>query len=410
MLGLAVELQARGHSVALAANAAFQRFVENAGVEFHSVGQAEDYERAFAAGTYEDGTTRKFDAVYRGCFEKSIEPTYRYVVAQRERYRDLLVVCPHYFDSPALMACTQYGIRAVQLVLAPTQLRGTISWPYNQLGRLSRQLLFTPLSYWRFFRSPRRRVHASWEQRLATGTRLSSVFHRPDPMLRIGLFPQWFLDEPYADELERKRCQRDSPRCVGFPLFDEVVVARRQEAAVLLERLGAPPLVFTSGTGIRNVDNFYSVSRDVCRRLNIPGIFVSKDAEALREQDDELVQSVSYVDFEYLLERCRGIVHHGGIGTCAQAIRAGIPQVIRPLEYDQPDNGWRISQLALGGMILRDDYDVPTATAYLSRILTDPTIRARVAEYSAKARRDRASSAAADLVEQALPQTHRVPA
>lgn len=402
MLGLGLQLQARGHSVVVAANGYFRGMVEDAGVAFHEVGQQQDYERAFASGRYEDGTTTKFDAVYRGCFEKSIEPTYRYVADQRLRHEDLLVICPHYFDSAALMACTQYGIKAVQLILAPSQSRRTISWPYNQLSPLSRQLFFTPVSYWRFYRSPRRRVHARWERRLRTGTRLSSVFHRPAPLLRIGLFPQWFLDEPYEDDLQRKQCQRDEPRCVGFPLFDQVVEQQRAEAAQLLAALPAPPIVFTCGTGIGDVDGFYSVSREVCRRLGVPGVLVSKDARTMRQRDDHLVRSVSYVDFEYLLERSRAIVHHGGIGTCARAIRAGIPQIIRPLEYDQPDNGWRIAQLGLGGMILRDDYRAPTAARYVARILSDTTVRSQIARYSARTRRDDALCRAADLVEGSL--------
>jgi len=41
-------------------------------------------------------------------------------------------------------------------------------------------------------------------------------------------------------------------------------------------------------------------------------------------------------------------VHHGGIGTTAEALRAGVPQLILPLAYDQFDNGARVEALAAG--------------------------------------------------------------
>ena len=36
-----------------------------------------------------------------------------------------------------------------------------------------------------------------------------------------------------------------------------------------------------------------------------------------------------------------GLVHHGGIGTSAQALAAGIPQLLMPQAHDQPDNAAR---------------------------------------------------------------------
>ena len=40
-----------------------------------------------------------------------------------------------------------------------------------------------------------------------------------------------------------------------------------------------------------------------------------------------------------------GFVHHGGIGTAAEALRSGTPQLITPFAWDQFDNGARIASL-----------------------------------------------------------------
>ncbi len=51
-----------------------------------------------------------------------------------------------------------------------------------------------------------------------------------------------------------------------------------------------------------------------------------------------------------LFARCAVVVHHGGSGTTAQALRAGVPQVVLPLILDQFHQGHR---LHLGGLAPR---------------------------------------------------------
>jgi len=46
-----------------------------------------------------------------------------------------------------------------------------------------------------------------------------------------------------------------------------------------------------------------------------------------------------------LLPRARAIVHHGGIGTSARALKAGIAQIVVPMAYDQTDNAARLERL-----------------------------------------------------------------
>jgi rhamnosyltransferase subunit B len=58
-----------------------------------------------------------------------------------------------------------------------------------------------------------------------------------------------------------------------------------------------------------------------------------------------------YVPLRTLLPRAAALVHHGGIGTTAEALRAGLPQVIVPLAYDQFDNAARVEALEAGAMV-----------------------------------------------------------
>ena len=55
-----------------------------------------------------------------------------------------------------------------------------------------------------------------------------------------------------------------------------------------------------------------------------------------------------YAPFSAVLPRAAALVHHGGIGTAAQALAAGRPQLGMPMTFDQPDNAARLERLGVG--------------------------------------------------------------
>merc|ERR1719414_750528 len=59
------------------------------------------------------------------------------------------------------------------------------------------------------------------------------------------------------------------------------------------------------------------------------------DSEALAAYAKEKVLFVRTAPHEWLFPRCAAIVHHGGSGTTAAALRSGVPNVITPIFLDQ---------------------------------------------------------------------------
>lgn len=57
---------------------------------------------------------------------------------------------------------------------------------------------------------------------------------------------------------------------------------------------------------------------------------------------------VKSVPHEWIFPQCQVIVHHGGAGTTAAALKAGVPTVIFPLLMDQPFWAQKVSQLGVG--------------------------------------------------------------
>lgn len=66
----------------------------------------------------------------------------------------------------------------------------------------------------------------------------------------------------------------------------------------------------------------------------------------VNDDDDDDVLWLQDAPHDWLLPRCAVALHHGGAGTVHAALRAGTPQVIAPLQYDQPF--WARRMRALG--------------------------------------------------------------
>jgi rhamnosyltransferase subunit B len=77
-------------------------------------------------------------------------------------------------------------------------------------------------------------------------------------------------------------------------------------------------------------------------------------------------------------------VHHGGIGTTAEALRAGVPQLIVALAFDQFDNAARVEALGAGlGLPHRRLRPARLATS-LQRLLSSSSIRAHTRAIAAR--------------------------
>jgi rhamnosyltransferase subunit B len=163
------------------------------------------------------------------------------------------------------------------------------------------------------------------------------------PDLSLALFPDWFAAP--APDWPRPLCQG------GFPLYDpDPNAAPSAELRAFLDG-GAPPVVFTPGTGNRQARAYFEAATQAVAELGLRAVFLTPHFEQLPATLPPNVCWQDYVPLKALLPHVAALVHHGGIGTTAEALRAGTPQLIVPLAHDQFDNAARVVAMGAGASL-----------------------------------------------------------
>lgn len=177
----------------------------------------------------------------------------------------------------------------------------------------------------------------------------------------LGLFPSWFGEFPGVQSCD-------------FPLLDDAQIPLLPPELEAFLRQGPPPVIFTPGSFMRGADRFFRESLIATERLGLRAVFLTPYREQLPPRLPTNVAYFRYVALQRLAPRCAAIVHHGGIGTCAQGLRAGIPQLVAPVFFDQPDNAARLVALGVGMSISAETYNGEEVTARLQEVLASPLV------------------------------------
>lgn len=105
--------------------------------------------------------------------------------------------------------------------------------------------------------------------------------------------------------------------------------------------------------------------------------------------------------FSWLFPRMAAVVHHGGAGTTAAGLRAGVPSVVVPFFGDQPFWGQRVAALGVGpAPIPRRKLTVERLVQAVQTAVTDTAMRQRAADLGARIRGEDGVARAVAVVRQ----------
>lgn len=406
-LAVAKTLQARGHQVTIGSTALYRQQVEAESIHFVHLRCGLDRYTTPASvrrllGSFFDPKrggqviTEEMMAQIRDTFLDT-----RAAVADA----DVVIGNPLAYATP--IACRERGLPWLSTVLAPMFLLSTWDPPIITAAPWMSDLhRFSPALYRGMF-ALIKRATLRWTKPLHA---LCRELHLPppdghplfsgqySPYGTLAMFPSGFAE-----------AQPDWPahtRMTGFPYFapalGDTPIERQLERFLAA---GAPPMVFALGSSAVNIaGDFYAVSARIARQLGQRAVLVhgqhADQIKDIAEGDDVL--AIPYVAYDKLFRGASVIVHQGGIGTLAQAMRARRPMLVVPFGFDQPDNGRRIQRLGLGLTLSRENYRVDTALPLLDELLSQTRYRQQAETLGKQMADEDGANLAADCVEALL--------
>jgi UDP:flavonoid glycosyltransferase YjiC (YdhE family) len=192
-----------------------------------------------------------------------------------------------------------------------------------------------------------------------------SVLPRPFDWRRsIHISGYWFLDS--------------APRWQPPPELEAFLAA------------GPPPVAvgFSSSVG-KDVNRITSLTTDALTRAGARAIFISGFGGLKGVDLPEHIFSVRTVPYDWLLPRVAAMVHHGGAGSTASVLRAGVPSFAVPFAYEQQLWGRRIAAIGAGlPPIPANGLTAENLAASITTLLRRDDLRAGARRISEKVRRE----------------------
>lgn len=188
--------------------------------------------------------------------------------------------------------------------------------------------------------------------------------HSPD--LVLGLFPEWFAPR-----------QPDWPPqavTTRFPLYDEAPDRPLPPGLQSFLSAGEPPVLLTPGSTNMHARRFFMTATDACWQIGKRSLLITPFKEHLPPALPTGAAHFEFAPFSQVFPRCAAVVHHGGIGTCSQGLAAGVPQLIKAMAHDQPDNAWRLRHLGAGDYLYPKQFQSAEVARRLKILIESPVV------------------------------------
>lgn len=400
-LSLGQALCRRGHDVTLAGNPDWAEAVAGAGLGFLPAGprQTTDFlatipEIASTAG----GGRVAIAALMEKWFSPAFADLYR-TLCGAAVHHDCLVA--HHAVMIAGAVAERTGIPWATVALAPCVIPSRYSLPVS----FDRQPWRGPLgrcfnaAVWSMARRGFARIVDPYLRRFRTDHGLTVPRGRDAAFdgglsreLLLALYSPTFC--PPAPDWEKEIRQ------AGFCFWDPLESYEPPPALAAFLAAGPKPVLVTLGTAmIADPQGLYDAAVDAVRGTGRRAVLlVGRGQNAPADLPDN-VFVLDYAPFGWLMPRCAAVIHQCGVGTSAQALRAGLPSVGVPYSFDQPNNARQLEALGVGVVLPPGRRGGHELRAALDTLLADGRATARAAELGRQLATESGPETACDVLE-----------
>jgi rhamnosyltransferase subunit B len=365
-VAIGLELRERGHAVVFATLEYYREKIAALGFEFHPVRpdiNPDDVHLARDLMDLKTGTER----LLREFLFPAVRDAYADLRAAVTN-ADAMIAGEVVFAAPILAEKT--GIKFISTSLAPASFLSAYDPFVPPTMPWLEKFRFLGAGFHKLFYAAAKKSISGWSRSVKEFRRELGLNPNVDPLfqskfsslLHLALFSK-VLGAPQPD-------WHPSTVQTGFCFYDG-----RNDLGAMPDGMrefldaGEPPIVFTLGSAaVWAADDFFEQSAAAAKKLNVRAALVLGENAPPQNLPPEIAV-FEYAPYGEVFPRASAVVHQGGIGTTAQTLRAGVPQLVVPFSHDQPDNAARCVRLKVARTVRRARYNAQTAETALRALL-----------------------------------------
>jgi len=343
-VALGLGLKDSGHDVCIVTHAIFENFVRDAQLDFGLIRQnpQQALQSNLGQAALNDNSTRSLQS-FSKLINESLSQIFADTLAACEN-QDALISSPlGYYCAPHI--AEKLGIplvNAYTLPIHPTQNfpNYLFATPHNK-GALYNKLTYLPGQLF------------GWMPFIETINQCrKSVLGLPavNPKMFVESGNRWPMIYGFSPTIFPKPADwGDDVDVSGYWFLDQA--EGWQPPPALMDFIGAGSKPIYIGFGSMNSQNPRATTELIFQALEATdqrAVLSSGWGGLEGSQTTGRVFSVTDVPHNWLFPQMAAVVHHGGAGTTAAGLRAGVPSIIVPFYLDQPFWGYRVAQLHAG--------------------------------------------------------------
>jgi len=373
-LSLARELQQRGHEVALATMAVWEAKVREAGIPYINTGGPASFDHLNLNPDLFSTKAMGLTSV-RVLMRENVAPTFA------DSAKALLEAAPsfdclvaHSFALVAPVVVEKTGIPLISVSLAPGVIPSAYSMPAGAYLRPFRGIVgrWINRGVWTLGRA----VIASVVDPLVNEFRAThglkplrdAMFMSPSDELHLQLYSSAYA--PREPDWPASLVQ------TGFCFWDEDDLWTPPVELQQFLDAGEKPLLFTLGSSaVFFPENFYEEAVRMLERTGRRAVLLLGRDENRPQITSKNVFVLNYAPYTWIMPRCSAVAHQCGIGTISHVLRAGLPSILCPYAFDQPNNAMRVQTLGAGVLLKRHRRSARDFEEAIQKLDADPSYR-----------------------------------
>ena len=371
---LAESIKALGHEVTFVSNPYFRNFVADRGIDFYALGAEDDFLKATSINFR---TKEGFVSFLSELSFSHLETLNQFILRSKNNNQKVIVICN---------IGTIFIVKAIKELNEDIQFINTHLSPWTFSSLYDDDHLIAHSSYkkltfevrenlWNFYSKKIGDVLPGLNEvrskfNLAPITNLHQYLTEEN-QIHLTLFPKWFA---------KKKVDWPSNIIYGDFILSQSRIGMKidQQLNGFIVR-GSPPILIIQPTlqekYVRTQETYlYKLIDNLPKKNKYRFIFSSPDLKDTIS-DNPAIFHTGYLNYAETFPKMMLIIHHGGIGTIAPALKFGLPQLIYKGAIDQLNNANLVEKLGAGILMKEAQPTEHEFLTYLEKLVVENTVK-----------------------------------